>query len=292
MSAGADAPGAPRTWSERLHRMWHSRGPWLLLSITMLCTTSVLTLLQPFPRVDRMLQDNARAAMGQRNTGDVVLVTIDDASLEAVGRWPWRRALHAEVLRRIAAQSPRCIGLDLLLTEQDAADREDDLVLAEALHDSGCVVLPMALQSAGGQPQKELVPVPALAAAAAGIGHAHISLDQDGVARSVYLTEGFEGRPWQHFVKALYEAGEAWARGGSLPAHPALPPPPGPQGPWLRADHELIVFAIGDHPLTSVSYIDVLRGKVPPDLFRDRYVLVGTTALGMGDAYATAAPSA
>lgn len=258
----------------------------------MLGVTGILTLLQPFPRVDRMLQDNARAAMGQRNTGDVVLVTIDDASLEAVGRWPWRRALHAEVLRRIAAQSPRCIGLDLLLTEQDATDREDDLVLAEAMRDSGCVVLPMALQSAGGQPQKELVPVPALAAAAAGIGHAHISLDQDGVARSVYMTEGFAARPWPHFIKALYEAGEAWSRSADLPAHPALPPPPGPQGPWLRSDHELIVFAIDDRPLASVSYIDVLRGEVPPDLFRDRYVLVGTTALGMGDAYATAAPSA
>ena len=259
----------------------------------MLGLTGVLTLLQAFPRVDRMLQDNARAAMGQRSTGDVVLVTIDDASLEAVGRWPWRRALHAEVLRRIAAQSPRCIGLDLLLTEQDETDREDDRVLAEAMRDSGCVVLPMALQSAGGRPQKELVPVPVLAAAAAGIGHAHISLDQDGVARSVYLTEGFEGRPWPHFVKALYEAGEAWASGGGLPAHPALPPPPADaQGPWQRNDHELVVFAYRDRPLVSVSYIDVLRGKVPPGLFRDRYVLVGTTALGMGDAYVTAAPSA
>jgi CHASE2 domain-containing sensor protein/signal transduction histidine kinase len=275
-----------------MRRRWGHRGPWLLLSIALLGLTAVLTLLQPFPRVDRMLQDNARAAMGQRSTGDVVLVTIDDASLEAVGRWPWRRALHAEVLRRIAAQSPRCIGLDLLLTEQDAADREDDLVLAEAMRDSGCVVLPMALQSAGGQPQKELVPVPVLAAAAAGIGHAHISLDQDGVARSVYLAEGFQGRPWPHFVKALYEAGEAWARGGGLPAHPALPPPSGGQGTWLRSDHELVVFTSGDHPLASVSYIDVLRGKLPPDLFRDRYVLVGTTALGMGDAYATTAPSA
>ena len=290
------APSAPPTPAERLrrmwHRLWHRRGPWLLLSAAMLGITGVLSVLQPFPRMDRMLQDNARAAMGQRSTGDVVLVTIDDASLEAVGRWPWRRALHAEVLRRIAAQSPRCIGLDLLLTEQDAADREDDLVLAEALRDSGCVVLPMALQSAGGQPQKELVPVPVLAEAAAGIGHAHISLDQDGVARSVYLTEGFEGRMWQHFVQVLYEAGEAWATGGALPAHPPLPPPAGPLGPWLRSDHELVVFTFDDRPFSTVSYIDVLRGKVPPELFRDRYVLVGTTALGMGDAYATAAPSA
>lgn len=275
-----------------LRRLWYRRAPWLLLTGGLLLVTAVLTLLQPFPRVDRMLQDNARAAMGQSHSGEVVVVAIDDASLAAVGRWPWRRALHAEVLRRIAAQSPRCIGLDLLLTEQDGADPLDDEVLAHAIRDSGCVVLPMALQSAGSAAQKELVPLPGLAEAAAGIGHAHISLDQDGVARSVYLSEGFADRPWPHFVSALHQAGEAWARGGTLPAHPVLPAPASAvRGPWERSEHELIVFTYADQPFTTVSYVDVLRGKVPPALFKDRYVLVGATALGLGDAYATAAPS-
>ncbi len=278
----------PRGW---LRRLWHRRAPWLLLAGGLLLVTAVLTLLQPFPRVDRMLQDNARAAMGQGHGGEVVVVAIDDASLAAVGRWPWRRALHAEVLRRIAAQSPRCIGLDLLLTERDTAPPLDDEVLAHAIRDSGCVVLPMALQSAGAAAQRELVPLPGLADAAAGIGHAHISLDQDGVARSVYLSEGFAGRPWQHFASVLYEAGEAWAHGGALPAHPRLPAPLPDGQPWERSGHQLIVFTHADQPFTTVSYVDVLRGNVPPAVFKDRYVLVGATALGLGDAYATAAPS-
>ncbi len=46
-----------------MRRFWRRRGPWLLLSAAMLGLTGVLTLLQAFPRVDRMLQDNARAAM-------------------------------------------------------------------------------------------------------------------------------------------------------------------------------------------------------------------------------------
>lgn len=287
------APPAPRGAASWLGRLWRRRGPWLLLSTGMLLATGVLSVLQPFPRLDRMLQDTAHAAGGRAATGEVVIVAIDDASLQAVGQWPWRRALHAEVLRRIAAQAPRCIGLDLLLTEQDAAEPQDDAILADAMRDSGCVVLPMALQSVGGQPQKELVPVPALAEAAAGIGHAHLSLDQDGVVRSVYLQEGFEGRPWPHFIRALHEAGEAVRQGGAASVRrPSLPPPSGPSGPWLRSDHELIVFTYGDRPFTTVSYVDVLRGNVPADVFRDRYVLVGTTAVGMGDAYATTAPSA
>jgi len=274
----------------RWERLWRRRGPWLVLTAGMIAFVTVLTLTQPLPRIDRMLQDNARAAMSQQPTDDIVIVAIDEKSLAAIGRWPWRRALHAELLRRIAEQSPRCIGLDLLLPEQDAAHPGDDVVLAEAMADAGCVVLPLALQSIGPL-QQELAPLPLLARQAAAIGHAHLSIDQDGIARSIYLREGFAGRTWPHFALALQEAGQAYAHGGPAPAQPSLPPPANPPQPWQRGDHLLIVFTQPGQSFRTVSYIDVLRGQVPADLFRDRHVLVGATAPGMGDIYAAAAPS-
>src|SRR5690606_2634020 len=36
---------------------------------------------------------------------------------------------------------------------------------------------------------------------------------------------------------------------------------------------------------SMVSYLSVLRGDLPPDYFRDKYVLVGTWATGMGDIF-------
>ncbi|MGL1530689.1 CHASE2 domain-containing protein, partial [Vibrio parahaemolyticus] len=32
---------------------------------------------------------------------DIVIVAIDDASIESIGRWPWRRAVHAALLERL-----------------------------------------------------------------------------------------------------------------------------------------------------------------------------------------------
>lgn len=292
-TASAGRHRRPR-WQSRLRRMLARRLAWLLLAIGLTALVAALTLMQSMPRLDRMLQDNASAGMRQPPSHEIVIVAIDEKSLAAVGRWPWRRALHAELLRRIAAESPRCIGLDVLLTDTDPEHPGDDEVLAAGIADSGCVVLPMALQSRGSQRPSEMLPVPVLAKAAAAIGHAHLSLDEDGIVRSVYLREGFAGRGWPHFALALQEAAEAYA-GGPMPSTPAPPAlTPTNPGPWLRSGHEAIIFTAGtaDTPaFKTVSYIDVLRGRVAPDTFRDRYVLVGATAAGLGDLYATSTPN-
>jgi CHASE2 domain-containing sensor protein/signal transduction histidine kinase len=279
-----------RGWVQR-------RGAWLLLTGGLLSLVTVLTLIQPMPRVDRLLQDIARAALAPPPSADIVVVAIDEKTVAAVGRWPWRRALHAELLRRIAVQSPRCIGLDLLLTETDPNHPEDDDVLVDAMLDSGCVVLPMALRSddlPGGKGlQKELLPIPVLAAAATGLGHAHLSVDLDGIARSVYLREGFQGREWPHFAMMLRDAADAYAGRRpplSQPSRPDIGTQADGPRPWLRSQHEMIVFTRGSVRFTTFSYIDVLRGEVPADAFRGRYVLVGATASGLGDAHATSVP--
>ena len=297
--APAPPPPGPDTrdareadWSRRLRRALRRRGAWWLLSIGMLTFVAAVTLTQSLPRVDRMLQDNARAAIRQSSTDEIVIVAIDDKSLDAVGRWPWRRALHAELLRRIAADNPRCIGLNLLMSEPDTQNPGDDAVLANGIADSGCVVLPLALQMRGGKAQAELLPVPALARAATALGHSHLSIDEDGVVRTVYMHEGFDGRPWPHFTLALEQAADAYARDTALPPGPnPLAPATASSGPWQRADHAVIVFTRGRPPFPTVSYVDVLRGTVPPGTFRNRYVMVGATAPGLGDLYATSAPS-
>ena len=47
------------------------------------------------------------------------IVTIDDASLSALGHWPWPRAKMANLLNRIAAYKPAVIGFDMLFSEPD-----------------------------------------------------------------------------------------------------------------------------------------------------------------------------
>lgn len=49
----------------------------------------------------------------------VLIVGIDEASLERYGQWPWPRTLLARLLDRIAAARPTAVGIHFLLPEPD-----------------------------------------------------------------------------------------------------------------------------------------------------------------------------
>lgn len=51
----------------------------------------------------------------------VVIVAIDEASIEAVGAWPWPRIETARLFRRIAAAGPAAVGVDMLFAEPEGA---------------------------------------------------------------------------------------------------------------------------------------------------------------------------
>src|SRR6476646_861496 len=50
-------------------------------------------------------------------TGRVVIVDIDDRSLSAIGQWPWRRNVIANLIGRLRASGSASIALDVLLAE-------------------------------------------------------------------------------------------------------------------------------------------------------------------------------
>ena len=63
-----------------------------------------------------------RATAGSASArDDIVLVTIDEESMRGleplVGRWPWPRLVHAEVLNYMARAQPRVVLYDVLFTE-------------------------------------------------------------------------------------------------------------------------------------------------------------------------------
>ncbi len=285
-----DAPdAAPGFERRRIQVRWLE---WGLLSALLLALVVTLSLTQAFERIDLALADQLDRLNTRPVSDEIVIVAIDDKSLAALGRWPWRRHLHATLLDRVAAAGPRAIGLDLILVEPDPVAPADDTALGEAIARAGHVVLPMVLQDRYGNGQLARTdPAPALAAHAAALGHIHVEIDADGIVRSAFLREGDGEHWWDHIAVAVLREG-----GFTLPE-----PLPGqraaaaaglddtrPQSGLWRRDHwAQIPFAGPPGSFAQVSYVDVLRGQVPPETFAGKYVLVGATADGMGDAYAT-----
>lgn len=266
------------------------RVSWLLLAAGSIALVTWLTLGQYFMRADRVLLENALEWVRPATASNILIVAIDDPSVEAIGRWPWRRALHAELLRRIALGGPRCIGLDLILDDANSHHPGDDVVLAQGMKAAGCVVLPVAIQMPGNneQLQSEILPSKPLADAARALGHSHLAINNEGDIQGAYIIEGYPGRHWPQFSLAVYQAANGKLRPQPSHAEGAHTSPP--EGRWQRLHEELLVYNKPSARFQTVSYIDVLRGDVPPEVFRDRYVLVGATADTVADMFALPSP--
>lgn len=116
-------------------------GLWLTVALALLA--ALLGWFNGLGRVDQILYDRAVALTGRDISPDIVIVAIDDSSIDALGRWPWRRAVHAALLDRL--QGARAVGLDLIFAEPDTTYPGDDVILADSIRRNGRTVLPVVL---------------------------------------------------------------------------------------------------------------------------------------------------
>jgi len=253
---------------------------WLLVAGLALATMLLLAGSGAADRADNLLYD-ALMARRPAAASPVVIVAIDEPSLQTLGRWPWPRRTHAALLRRLAAARPAAIGYDVLFVEPS----DDDPDLAAALAQAGRVVLPMAflLPGSNGAPFDADVPAPPLAAAARAVGHVDVAHDRDGIVRRVSLRGGSVSANWPAFAEQLHRI----VRGRPSAAAARTTTEPLPAGRFALARPVLVPFAgpAGTH--RQVSLADVLAGRVPPELLAGRVLLVGSTASGSGDQYPT-----
>lgn len=60
--------------------------------------------------------------------GHVVVVAVDEQSLERIGRWPWSRDVMARLVKAVDAASPRAVGYDIGFFDPQAKPGVDELV--------------------------------------------------------------------------------------------------------------------------------------------------------------------
>lgn len=213
---------------------------------------------------------------------DIIIVAIDDDSLQQLGRWPWPRSTHARLIDIISKDQPKAISLDILFTEHDQSNPYSDVLLSRSIQAHKNVVLPIYMsQGSAGKQALEALPIPEFTEYAAALGHVHVELDRDGIARQVYLYQGIGTPYWPHLSLALLN----WAN-KSVQDKPS-PLPDNITTHWQRAQPRYIPFAGPPGHFMRISYAHVLNRGFTPGTFKDKYVLVGTTAFGLGDALPT-----
>ena len=207
---------------------------------------------------------------GTEPDADIVVVAVDDESLAEVGAWPWSREVHARLIDRLENAGAATVAYDVAFLEP-GADPAADQALAQAIARGGNVRLAAIATfdartpTVDGPPVAAMVryPIPLLRDAATGIGTTNVFPDRDGVVRALPAEVG---EPSGGSVPSLALS----VLGASSAASVAT-------GPGGLMD---INYAEG---FPVVSAVDVLDGRAPPNLFAGKDVLVGVTALGLGD---------
>lgn len=244
-----------------------TRWPQLLLPLLVL----LLALWQPTRVLDRWWYDQQQAWLTLPQNDQIVVVAIDDASLRLLGRWPWSRALHAELLQQL--HTARAVGLDVVFAEP--SDAQADTQLANAISQHGRVALPVFVDRSRQSPQM-LLPLPSLANRAAALGHVDLNFDGDGVVRRLYLQAGIGDTDFPALPMAMLQAGGVHPRNPTAIVHSI-------SGDWVTADPLLLAFGDVTRRIRVISAADVLLGKISPEEWREKWVLIGVTATGTGD---------
>lgn len=269
------------------------RGRRLLLVLLLLLTGWLLqsNTLAPFERLSWLTYDAALQWLQSEEHTDqrIVIVDIDDTSLQAHGRWPWPRQRLAELVAAVQAAKPAMIGLDILLPE--ATTPWQDRALAKQLSAPNVITATAfgAVQNlpSPSQPPKavrELPPTPALKHDGVMPLQGHISpvFEADGRIRRLYpeiltsagdhrstlalaMLEHWTGLPARQHTSQLCVAGFCQ---------------------WVSSEQSLLIPYHHPSRFDYLSAADVLAGKYHERL-ADSLVLVGTSAAGLGDLVAT-----
>ena len=185
-------------------------------------------------------------------------------------------------------------------TSDSSSPRLGDAELARAMAEAGIVVQPIAgvfsdeRADSGGlrQLSRPEVPLPALRSAAPSLGSVNVTTDNDGSVRTVPLIIGVDG---QRMPALAFAAVAEYLR--QPPQYDQRPPVfqyalrdvPISESYGMRINFVGPPSLVdGKQTFTTVSFVDVLEGRVDPSVFRDKIVFVGMLgAQGFADDYWT-----
>lgn len=200
---------------------------------------------------------SARPASGQ-----IHVVEMDAASIEAIKQWPWSREHYAKVIERLDAAGVRSISFDVDFSSPSTEAGDREFALSLGVIDTP-VILPTFSQAASFGETRRLDSLPIdqfrqhTQLASVSIAH-----DNDGFVRRMPLgtvTSGVARPSMSAFV--AQRSGEA---GTSFP----------------------IDFSIDPGTIPRHSFIAIERGDFDPRQLAGKDILIGATAIEVFDRYA------
>ena len=285
------------------------------LALTVFFGACSVTKVRPLERLELLFYDVRYHLRGKSTPPDnVVILAIDDKSVETLGRWPWDRRKVGQLIEKVSSMGAKVILVDIFFSEPSKQDK----FLKKSLNKSRNVILPIVFKFSGeprtivnGSMERSFfpmirnadnanifVPVRALdaimsrseiSAQAKTLGHINMIADNDGVLRWEVLGIEYNG---EFYPSIDLQAARLYM---NLPMEAmVLDVAHGVQlgDTFIPADfrNRMLVNYYGpENTFPMVSVLDLVQNKVDRSVFKNKIVLLGATAIGIYDIRVTPA---
>ncbi len=231
----------------------------------------------------------------------IVIVDINEASLAAMaqeyGRWPWPRQVLGEFLEKLEKQQPKAVVFDILFSDADVYNPDSDAYFDAAIAATGNTYFPMLRLDPSSDSLSRVKPamIPGVTAlpgrqadadatVAMVLPHFQSALDGGRLGlHNIYPDSDGVARRYN-----VYREDYGWKL-------PTLPTRIARELGWSEPDAQQVLLNWRGQPFTYhyVSFSDVYAdmgskvSKRPPGEFRDKIVIIGSTAPSLFDIKAT-----
>ncbi|HEY9099390.1 MAG TPA: EAL domain-containing protein [Thiobacillus sp.] len=210
--------------------------------------------------IELRLQDAQATLTRHVVDSDLVIVEIDAKSLNQLKQWPWPRGYHAQLLDKLRAAGVADIFYDVDFSAESTPTEDQKLIQAVRAYKKERVMLPGFIQPASSLGQNDLIvttPLPALSQNSV-LASVNMRPDRDGLIRTV-------STHWHINDTTAILAGVRMLQ--------ATNPP----------NTYRINYSIEPRSFTRLSFKDVLNGHFDTAQLRNKHIIVGATAIELGD---------
>jgi adenylate cyclase len=214
---------------------------------------------------------------------EIAIVAIDDKSIAELGRFPWSRIQYVRLIDKLSAAGVKLLIIDALFSERESEQIDD--AFSNAVKKAGNVDLAVFFDfDKDSRVKSSTHTIPEIERVAAGIGHINLFSDDDGVNRRNRLVIDAEGEhiPSLGLLGAMVALGENKFILGPNIIHLGNRDIP------VDANYSMLINYTGEagnYP--RFSFVDILNGRISPEMLKKKVLFLGATAPGIYDMRAT-----
>lgn len=220
----------------------------------------------------------------------IVILEISESDIKRQGRWPWSDRMFADLVTKVSAAKPAVIGIDKYLDIPVAEGRKE---LIAAIKKAGNVINVTRLE----EEDKQGIELPPDLSEVSQEAFANIPSESGSLIRRALLAVDYDA--FAFLAARIYlekKANISINFDNSDPknikftiGNRVIPRITSNFGGYRNIDargyQTLINYRGKEKSFKHISAADVLAGRFDPNVFRDRIVLIGITAVSVKDSY-------